>query len=431
MDLMNQNFRLYLDRFVVVFIDDILIYSRDESEHAEHLRIVLQTLRDKQLYTKFSKCEFWLREVRFLGHVLSAEGLKPHEKNYLTHDLELASILFALKIWRHHLYGEKCHIFTNHKSLKYIMSQKDLDLRQQRWLELLKDYVLHPEKANVVADALSRKSLFALRAMNTRLTFSDHGSILAELKAKPIFLQQNCEAQKCDTELQAKRVQCESNSDSHYQIRVDDCLIFRNRICVPKNSELIQKILHEAHTSCLSVHPGSTKMYNDLKQLYWCSGMKQDISKFVSRCLMCQQVPSGLLQPVMIPEWKWDRVTMDFVSGLPLSPKKNDAIWVFVDRLMKSAHFIPVRIDYSLDKLAKLYISEIVRLHGVTVSIISDRDLRFTSRFWKKLHEALGTRLNFSTTFHPQTGGQSERVNQILVDMLRCCVLEFEGNLEK
>ncbi len=127
---------------------------------------------------------------------------------------------------------------------------------------------------------------------------------------------------------------------------------FRNRLCVPKNSELIQIILNEAHNSRFSVHPGSTKMYNDLKQHYWWHGMKRDISDFVSKCLICQQVkaehrvPSRLLQLIMIPEWKWDRVTMDFVSGLSLTPGKKDAIWVVVDRLTKSAHFVPVRIDY-------------------------------------------------------------------------------------
>ncbi|KAG4182221.1 hypothetical protein ERO13_A09G030833v2 [Gossypium hirsutum] len=122
---------------------------------------------------------------------------------------------------------------------------------------------------------------------------------------------------------------------------------------------------------------------------------------------------------------------MDFISGLPLSLRKKDAIWVIVDRLTKSAHFILVRMDYSLDKLAELYISEIVRLHGVPVSIISDRDPRFTSRFWDKLQEALGTQLYFSTAFHPQIDGQSEHVIQVLEDMLRCCILEFEGNWER
>ncbi|KAA3476245.1 DNA/RNA polymerases superfamily protein [Gossypium australe] len=306
-----------------------------------------------------------------LGCVLMQEGnviayasrqLKPHEKNYPTHDLELAAIVFALKIWRHHLYDEKCHIFTDHKSLKYLITQKDLNLRQWRWLELLKYYELvidyHPGKSNVVIDALSRKFLFALRAMSMKLTMSSDGSILAELRARQIFLHQICEAQKNDNELQAIRAQCELDRNSDFRIGLDDCLMFRNRVCVPKNDELIQKILHEAHSGCLSVHPGSTKMYNDLKKLYWWSGMKRDISEFVSRCFICQQVkvehqvPSGLLQPVMIPEWKWDKITMDFVSRLPLTPKKKDVVWVIVDRLTKSTHFILVRTDYSLDKLA-------------------------------------------------------------------------------
>ena len=152
MDLMNRVFRPYLDQFIIVFIDDILIFSKSEEEHEEHeehVRIALQTLRDHRLYAKFSKCEFWLKEVKFLGHVVSQDGniivyasrqLKPHEKNYPTHDLELAAIVFALKIWRHYLYGEKFDRFSDYKSLRYLFSQKELNLRQRRWMELLKDY---------------------------------------------------------------------------------------------------------------------------------------------------------------------------------------------------------------------------------------------------------------------------------------------------
>ncbi|KAA3483692.1 DNA/RNA polymerases superfamily protein [Gossypium australe] len=554
MDLMNR----FLDQFVVVFIDDILIYSKNETEYAEHLRLVLQTLRDQRLYAKFSKCEFWMNEVNFLGHVVSVSGirvdpnkiaaildwkppknvseirsflglagyyrrfvkgfsviatpltrllqkdvkfewsercqksfeqlkafltealvltqpesgkeftifsdaslnglgcvlmqegkviayasrqLKPHEKNYPTHDLELAAIVFALKIWRHYLFGEKCHIYSDHKSLKYLMTQKDLNLRQRRWLELLKDYELvidyHPGKANVVADALSQKSLFAVRALNAQMAMSDDGSILAELQARPMFIQQICDAQKVDKKLIAIRIQCGNGTESDFQIDANNCLNYKSRLCVPKDSDLIQMILNEAHSGRLSIHSGSTKMYNDLKQFYWWPGMKRDISEFVSKCLIYQQVkaehqvPSGLLQSIMIPEWKWDRITMDFVSGLLMTPSKKDAIWVIVDRLTKSAHFVPVRTDYSLDKLAELYVSQIVRLHGVPSSIVSDRDPRFTSRFWKRLQDALGTKLHFSTAFHPQSDGQSERTILILEDMLRCCVLEFEGTWER
>ena len=143
--------------------------------------------------------------------------------------------------------------------------------------------------------------------------------------------------------------------------------------------------------------------------------MKREIAHFVEQCLTCQQVkmehqrPSGLLQPLLIPEWKWENISMDFVCGLPRTSKNHDAIWVVVDRLTKSAHFIPIRMNYSLDKLVELYVNEIVRLHGVPVSIVSDRDPRFTSRFWGSLQKALGTKLNFSTAFHPQTDEQSER----------------------
>ena len=148
-------------------------------------------------------------------------------------------------------------------------------------------------------------------------------------------------------------------------------------------------------------------MYHTLKPHYWWSGMKKDVAEFVSKCLTCQQVkaehqaPTGMLHPLPIPVWKWERITMDFVMGLPRTLKGNDTIWVIVDRLTKSAHFLPIRWGCTLDHLAKRYVNEIVKLHGVPISIVSDRDPRFTSRFWKSFQEALGTRLNFSTSFHP------------------------------
>ena len=165
--------------------------------------------------------------------------------------------------------------------------------------------------------------------------------------------------------------------------------------------------------------------------------MKRDVSEFVTKCMVCQkvkaehQVPSGLLQPIKIIERKWDRITMDFMVGLPVTGRKHDSVWVVVDRLTKSAYFLLVRTDYSLDKLAELYIREIVQLHGIPISNISDRDPRVSSRFWGKLQEALGTRLNFSTAFHLQTDGQSERVIQVLKDMLRSCVIDYEGSWDR
>ena len=165
--------------------------------------------------------------------------------------------------------------------------------------------------------------------------------------------------------------------------------------------------------------------------------MKRDVTEHVSKCLTCQrvkvehQVPIRLLNPLPIPQWKWDNITMDFVSGLPLTQHKHDSVWVIVDKLTKSAHFIPVRMDYSMDRLAELYVKEIVQLHGILLSIVSDRYPRFTSRFWKELQLALDTRMNFSIAFHPHTDGQSERLIQVLKDMLQGCVMEFTGSWDR
>ena len=169
--------------------------------------------------------------------------------------------------------------------------------------------------------------------------------------------------------------------------------------------------MEEAHKSHFSIHLEATKMYRDLSLSYWWLGMKRDIAWYVERCLTCRMVkaehqrPHGKLQPLEIPMWKWERITMDFVTKLPKTAKGFDAIWVIVDRLTKSAHFLAIRESSSVEKLADLYVREIVSRHGVPVSIVSDRDVRFTSCFWQKFHEELGTRLHFSIMFHPQTDG--------------------------
>ena len=171
------------------------------------------------------------------------------------------------------------------------------------------------------------------------------------------------------------------------------------RMCVPEYGELKRDIMEEAHSSAYAMHPGSTKMYHTLREHYWWKGMEKEIADFVSRCRTYQlvkaehQKPVGKIQPLPIPVWKWDKITMDFVTGFLRTQRQHDAIWVIVDRLTKSAHFLPVSNDDPLDKLAQLYVDEIVRLHGVPISIVSDRDPRFTSRFWPSLQAALGTRL--------------------------------------
>lgn len=163
---------------------------------------------------------------------------------------------------------------------------------------------------------------------------------------------------------------------------------------------------------------------------------EEGVAKFVAKCLTCQQVkaghqkPGGMLQPLPIAEWKWEYVATDYVTGLPKTPRGRNAIWVIVDRLTKSAHFLPSKMTDTLESMCRLYIGEIIRLHGIPVSIASDHDPRFTSRFWESLQEALGTELCFSTAFHPQIDGQFERTIQTLEDMLRACAMDFQGRWE-
>jgi transposase InsO family protein len=202
---------------------------------------------------------------------------------------------------------------------------------------------------------------------------------------------------------------------------------------VSNQEDIWQEILAEAHQCKFSMHSGETKMYRDIKRQFWWNGMKRDISQFVARCLTCQRVkaehkrPGGLLQPLHVPQWKWEDITMDFVTGLPRTVGQKYAIWMIIDKLTKSAHFISINEIDPLERLSKIYVEEIVRLHGVPTSIVSDRDPRFTSKFWERMQKQFGNTLRFSTTAHPQTDGQSEKVIQILEDMLRACALDF-GN---
>ena len=182
-----------------------------------------------------------------------------------------------------------------------------------------------------------------------------------------------------------------------FRIRKDVILHFTERVCVSRSLVLRKMLLEEGHKSRLSIHPGMTKMYKDLKATFWWTGMKTDVADCVASCLVCQKVkiehqrPGGTLEPLDIPQWKWDNISIDFVTHLPRSVRGHDSIWVIVDRLTKCAHFLSINQKMSLDKLAKLYVREIVRLYGVPASIISDRDPRFMSRFWQSLQAALGT----------------------------------------
>jgi len=214
-------------------------------------------------------------------------------------------------------------------------------------------------------------------------------------------------------------------------------VLFGDRLVVPKDQGLRERILKEAHYSKLSIHPGSSKMYQDLKQHFWWTRMKREIAKYVSECDTCQRVKAshlkaaGTLQPLAVPSWKWEDISMDFIVGLPPTLQRYDSIWVIVDRLTKTAHFLPVKTDYHVKKYAEIYIERIVSWHGVPKTIVSDRDPKFLARFWEQLHESLGTKLIRSSAYHPQIDGQTERVNQVVEDMLRACVIHFDKSWDK
>jgi hypothetical protein len=361
-------------------------------------------------------------------------------------------VVHALKIWRHYLIGNRCEVYTDHKSLKYIFTQPDLNLRQRRWLELIKDYDMsihyHPGKANVVADALSRKSYcnaLCIEGMceelqqeleRLKVGIVEHGFVAA-LEARPTLVDQVRAAQVNDPEIAELKKNMRVGKARDFLEDEHGTIWMGERLCVPDDKELKDLILTEAHQTQYSIHPGSTKMYQDLKEKFWWDSMRREIAEFIALCDVCQRVkaehqrPAGLLQPLQIPEWKWEEIGMDFIAGLPQTSSGHDSIWVVVDRLTKVAHFIPVHTTYTGKKLAELYLGRIMCLHGVPRKIISDRGSQFTSKFWQKLQKELGTRLNFSTAYHLRTDGQTERVNQILEDMLRACALDFGGAWDK
>jgi hypothetical protein len=295
----------------------------------------------------------------------SSRQLRHHEEHYHTHDFELAAVVMTLRTWWHYVLGNVVHIYMDHKSLKYIFTQPDLNMRQWRWLELIKDYELevhyHLRKANVVADALSHKAHYNyLPAVcltgEESSTWVLPNLSLFNITLTPTLRAEIIAAQKDDkgTGHIKRRMREGDPKVACFYEDAEGTLWFKERLVVPRREALKKKISDEAHTSRYSIHPGSIKMYHDLRQQFWWTRMKREAALYVSECDTYWKVqadymkPRGLLQPLCMPEWKWDDISVDFIVGLPLTAHKLDSIWVIIDRLSKSAHFIPVHTNYNV-----------------------------------------------------------------------------------
>ena len=527
MRLMNEVLRAFIGRFVVVYFDDILIYSRSLEDHLDHLRAVFTALRDARLFGNLGKCTFCTDRVSFLGYVVTPQGIEvdkakieaieswPQPKtvtqvrsflglagfyrrfvrdfstiaaplneltkkdvpyswgtaqeeaftvlkdklthapllqlpdfnktfelecdasgiglggvllqdgkpvayfseklsgpslNYSTYDKELYALVRTLETWQHYLWPKEFVIHSDHESLKHIKSQAKLNRRHAKWVEFIETfpYVIKHKKGkdNVIADALSRRY-----TMLSQLDFKIFG--LETIKDQYVH----------DADFKDVLENCREGRTWNKFI-INNGFVFRaNKLCIPASSIRLL-LLQEAHGGGLMGHFGVKKTEDVLATHFFWPRMRRDVERFVARCTTCQKAksrlnPHGLYMPLPVPSVPWEDISMDFVLGLPRTKKGRDSIFVVVDRFSKMAHFIPCHKSDDAANVADLFFREIIRLHGVPNTIVSDRDAKFLSHFWRCLWAKLGTKLLFSTTCHPQTDGQTEVVNRSLSTMLR------------
>jgi len=541
--LMNDIFRKEIDKHIIVYIDDILIYSKTWKEHIHHVRKTLQTLRQHKLYAHPNKCSFFIREVNFLGYKLGANStlhvnddkvkklremlepttskqvqrflglcnwfrrfiphygstaaplykctthfeweapqkeafhilkeavtcapvlriadytkpfevfcdasdagigavlmqdghplayeskkFSPAEINYSTMEKELLAVIHALKKWRIYLDGGNPFIvYTDNMAVSFLHSKQTLSRREARWLDLLSEFNLvikhRPGEHNEVADTLSRLNAIEAEPLND----------IQEL------IIANYEKDKWTKSLLAELQRGLTTDHSVNKYMLVNKLIrvkLTNRIVVPRNTKCITLILHDSHDAVTAAHPGAIAMYNSLKSTYYWPRMFDTIKRYVLSCNVCaqikhnQQKQAGKTKPVQVPSLPWQHMSCDFITHLPKSKLGNDSILVVVDSFTKRAHFLPTQDTATAFDIAHLFYREVFRLHGVPEKLLSDRDARFTSEFWKTLHELLGTKLAMSTAHHPRTDGQTEILNKTLETMIRAYINKPMDNWE-
>ncbi|XP_061337226.1 uncharacterized protein LOC133284249 [Gastrolobium bilobum] len=532
---MNYMFRPYLRKFIIVFFDDILIYSGSIEEHYSHLVLTLSCLQDNMFMVKLSKCSFALAEVEYLGHLVSGMGVKadprkiaamqqwPHPKtikqlrgfigltgyyrrfirqyaaiaspltdmlkkdSFLwteeaskafealkvamtetpvltlpdfsspfvvetdasslgigavlqqnnhpiaffskklgprmrvasTYVRELYALTEAVKKWRHYLLGARFIIRTYHRSLKELLTQTVQTVEQQKYACKLMGYDFSieykPGATNVVADSLSRCFDEEQPSFNLALLSEVQFSLVDQIRGENIS----------DPELVDIRLKLNNQELIGSEITDRDGILYhKNRYLLGTASALKDFLLHEAHSTLVGGHAGISRTLLRLSASFFWKGMRKDVQDLARSCSTCQMIkhttspPLGLLHPLPIPDGVFEDLSMDFITGLPLS-KGFNVILVVVDRLTKFAHFGALANPYTAVKVASLFCDMVVKLHGFPKTIISDRDSIFLSKFWSQLFKCSGTSLRTSTSYHPQTDGQSEVTNRYLEQYLR------------
>lgn len=356
------------------------------------------------------------------GHPLAfaSKALPPKKKPLSAYEREILAIIFAVKQWRSYLWGRKFIIKTDHRPLKYLLEQKDLSQEQFKWLHKLwglqYEIVYRKGSDNLAADALSRRpegSCFALT-----------------VPISPLFDRVKA---TWGTDVQLQKVIEDLNqnhlSHPHYTWQ-QQVLKRKGRLVVGADSSLRRDLLTYFHADSIGGHSGIHPTFKRLASFFYWKRMEKDVRAFVRECTICQRfkpelvASPGLLQPLPIPEYVWSELSMDFISGLPKSYAKT-TILVVVDRLSKVAHFMALKHPFTAVDVARVFLDNVVKLHGFPKSIVTDRDPIFCGKFWKELFRLYKVNLQYSSAYHPQTDGQTEVLNRCLVCYLRCMTGDF------